>query len=263
MAFSEPSKDGREAEAVLMVVSDDPASVHSKIAQLDTIADMTLGPVAEIEAEDSYFDTPASTLTERGLALRIRRLRDRILVGLKGDEEWTEKGVLRLELEARWSSNAFADVLHELGFRNIRFTAPGFPISGKDPAEVFGAIGLVPVQTRRLARAARPVIGPTGVTVGELAADTVTQEIEGAKVVYREIEVEASDASAASVIVQLSDGLLAAFTDDLRRWSHSKLANGAALQRMAGDGALAGMIGGDGNLTVAGIDALAQALDKG
>lgn len=260
MAFSEPSKDGREAEAVLMVVSDDPAAVHSKIAQLDTVADMALGPIAEFEADDSYFDTPGGTLTERGLALRLRRLSNRILVGLKGDEEWTEKGVLRLELEARWSSNAFADVLHELGFRNIRFTAPGFAISGKDPTEVLSAIGLVPVHARHLARAARPILNGEGETVGELAADTVTQEIEGKTVVYRELEIEASDASAASVVAQLSDGLLAAFPGDLRSWSHSKLANGSALQRMARAGALFGLVGADGELTPAGIDALAQAL---
>jgi hypothetical protein len=245
MAFSEPSKDGREAEAVLMVVSDDPAAAHSRIAQLDKIVDMTLGCTTGFEADDSYFDTPAGTLTERGLALRLRRLNDRILVGLKGEEEWTEKGVLRLELEARWSSNAFADVLHELGFRNIRFTAPGFAISGKDPAEVLGAIGLVPVQTRHLARSARLVLNR-----------------EGTSITYREFEIEASDASAASVVSQLGDGLLADFPDDLRRWSHSKLANGAALLRMADAGALAGLIGADGQLTVAGIAALAQALDQ-
>jgi hypothetical protein len=262
MAFSEPSKDGREAEAVLMVVSDDPAAAHSRIAQLDKIVDMTLGCTTGFEADDSYFDTPAGTLTERGLALRLRRLNDRILVGLKGEEEWTEKGVLRLELEARWSSNAFADVLHELGFRNIRFTAPGFAISGKDPAEVLGAIGLVPVQTRHLARSARLVLNSEGETIGELAADTVTQEIEGTSITYREFEIEASDASAASVVSQLGDGLLADFPDDLRRWSHSKLANGAALLRMADAGALAGLIGADGQLTVAGIAALAQALDQ-
>jgi hypothetical protein len=244
-----------------MVVSEDPVAVHCKIAQLDTIADMALGPTTEFEADDSYFDTPASTLTERGLALRLRRLSDRILVGLKGDEEWTDKGVLRLELEARWSSNAFADVLHELGFRNIRFTAPGFAISGKDPAEVLGAIGLVPIQTRHLARSARPVLGPNGETVGELAADTVTQEIDGTSVTYREFEIEASDASAASVVAQLSDGLLAAFPDDLKRWSHSKLATGSALQRLALAGALPGLVGADNQLAVAGIDALAQELN--
>jgi inorganic triphosphatase YgiF len=260
MAFSEPSKDGREAEAVLMVVSDDPAAVHSKIARLDTIADMALGPITEFEADDSYFDTPAHTLSERGLALRLRRLGDRTLVGLKGEEEWTEKSVLRLELEASWSSNAFADVLHELGFRNIRFTAPGFAISGKDPAEVLGAIGLVPIQTRHLVRSARPVLGGNGETVGELASDIVTQEIGGTSVVYREIEVEASDASNASGVSQLSDRLLADFPDDLRNWSHSKLANGAALERLARTGALAGLVGADGQLTGAGIEALAKEL---
>ena len=152
MAFSEPSKSGREAEAVLMVVANDPAAVTAQVSGLVSVAGLKLGPAVTLQADDTYFDSPDEALTGRGLALRLRRLPDRTLIGLKGEEMWTEKGVLRLELEAPWSSNSLADVLHELGFREVRLTWPGTAITGADPQDVLASMGLAAFQTRHLSR---------------------------------------------------------------------------------------------------------------
>jgi len=260
MAFSEPSKSGREAEAVLMMVADDPAALIAEVSALDSIAGLSLGPTVALQADDSYFDSPDKALTGRGLALRLRRLPDRSLIGLKGEEMWTEKGVLRLELEAPWSSNSLADVLHELGFREVRLTWPGTAITGADPQDVLASMDLAAFQTRQLSRCARPVLDADGDAVAELAVDTVTQEVAATRLTYREIEVEAADASSAAVVSDLSEALLAAFPDGLMAWSHSKLATGIALERMAVSNGLAGIVASDGNLTPSGVEALAAEL---
>lgn len=263
MGSSGSGESGREAEAVLMVVSTNPAAVQKHLASLESVAGMALSPARDIETVDTYYDTPGRTLSEKKMALRLRRLPDSTIIGLKGEEEWTENGVLRLELEERWSSNALADVLHELGFRNVKLTWPGMAIGGAEPAEVLAAMGLEAIQVRRLTRTARDVLGSGGDPVAELALDTVTQEIAGAPVVYREVEVEAADASEAGIIATVIEALLEGSRGELVRWSHNKLATGMALERLASTGGPAGLVGTDGELTPAGVEALARELARG
>jgi inorganic triphosphatase YgiF len=260
MAFSEPSKSGREAEAVLMVVAGDPAALVAEVTGLDSVAGLGLGPAQTLQADDSYFDSPDNALTGRGLALRLRRLPDQTLIGLKGEEMWTEKGVLRLELEAPWSSNSLADVLHELGFREVRLTWPGTAINGADPQDVLASMGLVPFQTRHLTRLARPVNDGDD-AVAELALDTVTQQVDGTRFTYREIEVEAADAADTAAATNVAEALLGDYPNGLRTWSHSKLATGMALERLARSGRLEGLASG-GELTPTAIEALFAALGE-
>ena len=259
MAFSGPSKSRREAEAVLMVVSDDPAAVHSQVARLERLSGLELGSAVALKADDTYFDSSDKSLTYNGLSLRLRRLADRTLIGLKGNEEWTERGVLRLELDAPWSSNALADVLHELDFREIRLVWPGIAINGASPEDVLGAMGLAAFQSRRLVRSTRAVLKRSGNAIAELALDIVTQEVDGTRVVYREVEVEADESS---VVSDITEAILSAVPDGLRKWSHSKLATGPALEQLSRSRAPAVLVSADGDLTPAAIEALGQELNQ-
>ena len=253
-----------EAEAVLFVASADPAAVATAVLAIDPPAGGSLGPVRSIQTVDSHFDTPDRALAERDLSLRLRRLPDRTVLGLKGEEVWTEKGVLRLEVEERWSPNGLATILHELGFRDVALTWPGIPITGSDPDAVLRSIGLEVVQTRALARSARTVLDAEGKAVAELSLDVVTQRVEGRRVVYREVEIEAANPSEYSAVSELADALLALLPGDLRRWRHSKLATGIAIARLFGsEGDPSGLLTGDGELTPAAVDALASELGRG
>jgi hypothetical protein len=96
--------------------------------------------------------------------------------------------------------------------------------------------------------------------LAELALDTVTLELEGRRIRFREVEVEARPGVAdphrlvADVGAALRNAVGPAV---LRPWSLSKLATGMALAGLAAGGDLDGVIAENGDLLPGGLDRLA------
>jgi inorganic triphosphatase YgiF len=101
-----------ELEATLIILSDNPQTVTQHIAVLTSVANYHLLPKERQPIRDLYLDTPDKALQAKRVALRIREVRGKHWITLKGPSQPTEGGgVERLEIEALWSQDSLAKVV--------------------------------------------------------------------------------------------------------------------------------------------------------
>lgn len=256
-------RDGREREATLAVVGEEPARTADRIAGLRSLDGLRLEPLEARELDDVYLDRPGGLLQQRGLALRLRRAGDGSpRLAVKGDARpLPGGGVDRLELEAPWGREALEGARRAL--EGAGLPAEMLPRDpGGEPVEALRATGWRVLQARTTVRRPRRLgAAAGGEGSGELVVDEVRFRPEGQLAVHREVEVECgSDDRLPS---RATRALRARFGEELRRWDHSKLATGRALEALLADGDPGLWVGPDGSLLARVYDRLEELLAGG
>lgn len=222
-----------EVEATLAVSSQTPREVVEELRSLTRAGPFPLRWRGSAELRDVYFDSGASGLRERGLALRLRRGDAGWSLTLKGEARRAPAGALeRTELERDWSEEGLVRVVEELERRGAGPKRRPRWSPGADPPEVLRSAGFRVVQDRRTVRRRAAVLpaGGGGGPAGELALDTVRFRVPpGRTVRHREVEIEAAPGAPGGLPGRVAAELRSRFGGELRPWEHSKLATGTAV----------------------------------
>ncbi|MGH2723711.1 MAG: CYTH domain-containing protein [Actinomycetota bacterium] len=226
-----PSED----EGALVVRASDPEEVAGRLEALDSVGGYRLEPGPTLRIRDRYVDTADGDLGARRIALRVREVDGATLLTLKGSSRTTGHGThQRLEIEEPWSEPALARAMEELRTMGVPLEVRA---GGATPVEALESVGLRVVQDRETERTVRHVLadGPAA----ELAIDRVTYHLGEAAPRLLEVEVEAKRPGASGVLHDVIDALDHEWPE-LRRWPHSKLAIGKALERLLREGRFRG-----------------------
>ncbi len=248
-----------EREVTLIIAAETPAEISRQIAALTRIGAYGLVPQETIAIRDIHFDTPEKILQANRLALRIREITGTIWLSFKGpSQRLPAGGVARPEVEEPWSMEALSSILDELEARGVRVPGRFRAIAASSPLEAMRFLGFEEIQDRETARLTRGVVeGDRDAPVlAEVAIDSVLYHLPGVRVRHREIEIEAKDEDGLAVAQTIAAVLLDRFKPALRSWGGSKLAIGAAIERLRCDGALGQYLDGNGNLLPAAYDRL-------
>jgi len=271
-------KNSQEIEATLIIYAENPLAVIGQIAGLTFLGSYRLLPQEPQAIHDLYFDTPEGALQTQKLALRVREIQpmkipapDRSRIGragehklpiaetragrwltLKGPSRPTDWGGMeRLEIEAPWSEEALVRVTKALMDRGIGILSQHQGFDYAHPLEVMTGLGLKVIQNRETRRQVRNIVsvGEEGSPVlAEMAIDTVVYHFGPQGVYHYEVEVEAKAESGSAVVKTVIESLVAMYGPALRRWDHDKLTTGQAIEKMLSEGALEGLLDGNGNL---------------
>jgi inorganic triphosphatase YgiF len=192
-------------------------------------------------------------LDHRKIGLRIRDVNGSRLITLKGPTRVDSRGIShRLEVEESWSQEALEIVMKKLKLEGVGIADSDATAAKHDPLDAMSRMGLVRIQSRKNSREVRNVISVKGAlrrTVAELVIDTVTFDFGGTPIKLSEVEIEARVDTGQS-LSKVADELIEVFPNELRRWSHSKLATGLALSELSKAGKLDGkrVLSADGYL---------------
>ncbi|MGO9122445.1 MAG: CYTH domain-containing protein [Desulfomonilaceae bacterium] len=228
------SVDSIERELTLLVSSDDPDVMLSKIGEMVSIDDYILGRAGSFLIRDYYFDTAAGELSRQKWALRIRREGEQVWITVKGPSRESKGGILeRTEMELPWSPKAFA-ILSSLPVTQSLSISPFQKIrTPGDALETFINAGLIVIQkrdTRRVIKHIRHIM--TNQVIAELALDRVIYHIDDKALRHHEIEIESKGKEGVSVVQHIAEYLLRLYPDELRKWPHTKFATGRAIQAL-------------------------------
>jgi inorganic triphosphatase YgiF len=244
--------DSREVEAALIIWSENPRGVASQIADLTAIGNYRLLPRASQMIHDLYLDTSDRALQTQQLALRVREIGTTHWLTLKGRSEPTgwEGGAERLEIELLWSKDALARVLAEFMDRGIKVPQQRQDLEYAHPLEAMASLGLQVIQDRESYRRVRNILkgGESDSVLAELAIDSVAYHFGGQEIRQHEVEIEAKEGGSSAVIKLLVEDLVTMYGPVLRRWGHSKLATGRAIEKMLSEGLLEGLLDVNNNL---------------
>jgi len=228
-----------------------------KIARLTSIADYRLFPQDPQTIHDIYFDRQEGELQTKKLALRIREVGETHWIALKGPSQPTDVGVRRLEIEEPWSREALTSVIKELVDRRIEVPQPR-DFDPEHPLDVVDNLGLEIIQDRQTHRQVRHIIfreEDRTRLLAELAIDSVVYHIDNQAVRHYEVEIEAKIRHEGPTVIKTTiESLVRMYGPALRRWKHSKLATGKAIERLLHEGALKGLLNTRNNLKPAAYD---------
>jgi inorganic triphosphatase YgiF len=231
------SSNSTETETTLVVASENPEELLSKIGKVSSIYDYQLLPGGTVILNDYYFDYPSCDLSSRKWALRIRQIDDHYGIAAKGPSWDTGPGVLeRVEIELEWSPDAF-DKLSDLLARHGLFIS-GLHASriSEDPLEVLRNVGLIVIQKRQTVRTVRHVrSSKKDLVLADLTLDRVIYHFESRTLLHHEIEIEFKAKEAYSAVQFLRQYLLGLFPNELRKWRYGKLATGQAIEALIGE----------------------------
>lgn len=241
----------REVEAKLLVRSPRPREVAGEVAALGAVGRFRLLPRGTLRLRDSYLDTADGALGRAGASVRIRTADAERWVTFKGPARRDRAAGLveRAEAELPWTAGAAERIRAAAAEVGVRLPAPPAD-AGDDPWEVLGGMGLRVIQDRATERRVREVVAEEdGPPLAELVVDSVRYEVGGDGVWHHEVEVEAKGEGGAAVVREAADALRERFPGVLVPWTRGKLATGRALERLAREGRLEGVVGPEGDLT--------------
>ena len=249
-----PSTDSsisKELESAFIIKSDDPKSIAQDIGRLTTIGSYLLlcGPVQHIH--DRYFDTKNRMLEKQKIALRIREINDEVLITLKGPSASNGPATQRMEIEEKWSYNAFDRVIKELSCRKIDIALPpeasrnDLPKPNKfermklsEIMSVMETYGLKEIQDRETNRTIRNVVTErNGPILAELAIDRVCYHFDEenieANIAYYEVEIESKfPDDGTDVIRTVGTALQGSYPLFMSEWTSSKLGIGKVIKEI-------------------------------
>jgi inorganic triphosphatase YgiF len=236
-----------ETETTLVITSENPEEILSKIGKISSVNDYELLPGGALTLNDYYFDNPAGDLSSRKWALRIRQVDDRYLIAAKGPSRETGPGFLeRAEIEFEWSPGASDKLSSLLARLGLFICGLHEGRIGEDPVETLRDLGLVVIQERQTVRTVRHVRSTRkDLVLAELDLDRVRYHLESLVLLHHEIEIEfkaKEDRSAAQFLMQ---HLLKLFPTKLRKWRYSKLATGSAIEALMGEKSFREALRGD------------------
>ncbi len=249
-----------EQEAVLLIKADLSKFLHKFNPSQLSFPGLKGGTPATITLQDTYFDTFSLQLRNAQAALRLRKEKDTLLLGVKQGDCWTASGVSRTEAEEPWSANGVATILHYLDFMGVNLTHPGVPIGSAEPLRILSLIGLKPIQNRSLKRTLWPIFDKANRKICSLGLDIVTLNLSNGPVKFGEIEIELIDGPASS-IRGLFDALLYNYPKLLQPWRYSKLQTGTAIESLS-KSRDSSIVNENGELTLATISQIEKLLNK-
>lgn len=245
------SENCREVEAKLLVRSVRPREVAGEVAALGAVARFRLVPRGTVQLRDTYLDTADGALGRAGASVRIRAAGAERWVTFKGPAQRDHAAgvVERSEVELPWRAGAAERIRAAVEEVGVRLPAPPAD-TGDDPWKVLGGMGLRVIQDRATERRVREVVAEEdGPPLAELVVDSVRYEVGGGGVWHHEVEVEAKGTGGAAVVREVAEALRERFPGVLVPWTRGKLATGRALERLAREGRLEGLVGPEGELT--------------
>lgn len=256
----------REIESTLIIWSENPQAIARQIASVASIANYRLLPQDSKTIHDFYFDTPDGALQTQMLALRIREIGRTHWLTLKGPSQPTdwEGGAERLEIEALWSTDALTRVAKELGDRGIKILQQRQDFDYAHPLDVMASLGLEVFQDRESHRKVRNIIRgeESNSVLAELAIDSVVYHLSGQEICHHEVEIEVKEENGSTVIKTVVESLVAMCGPALRRWDHSKLATGKAIEKLLSEGALEDLLDINNNLKPIAYDKIDDCLKR-
>jgi hypothetical protein len=226
-----------EHELTLVICSEAPQHIADRIGQLTEIPGYKLCCARDRSIKDSYFDTRERELKSRGWALRIREIDGSLFIALKGPQEADDSGIVaRLEIEDAWSLEAFDEILRELSRHGFSTSFARKPAASPSPLQEIEAAGFQLIQTRETSRRTIDIVKlPQNVSAVEMAVDVVEYGFAVGRIRHYEVELESKSTIGPETIREVMRHLQAAFGGELRIWPYSKLATGAALERLLED----------------------------
>ncbi len=260
------SRVPQECEATLIIWSENPPLVARQIASLTSIATYRILPKASETIHDLYLDTRDRQLQRQRLALRVREIGARHWLTLKGPSQPTDwGGVERLEIETLWSKEILTRIIHELMDRGINIPQQYQDFDQAYPLEVMKNLKLKVVQDRKTHRQVRDVVsmgGENSSLLAELAIDSVFYHFGNQHIRHYEVEIESKVRDGSTVLRTVTESLVATYGLALRRWRHSKLAIGKAIQNMLSEGTLEELLDIDNNLKPVAYDKIDDCLKR-
>jgi uncharacterized protein YjbK len=252
-----------EREATLVVVSERPEELFSRIDGFTSIGPYTLIPSISLKIEDHYLDTAEKALTRCKWALRTRNLGPETGIALKGPSTATDwGGVERVEMDLVWNPDSLSKVLSELRGHRLGVTLREDWKFSPDPLRTLTAAGLQVVQHRRTARRSKKVVKTeTNAEAAELALDSVVYFLAEGEVSHFEIEIEAREIGDCDAVKMISEFLRNLFGSQLLPWTHSKLATGEAVASLMQRGSSEGWLDA-GHLTETAYQMIDQCLNE-
>jgi len=236
------SRSLAESEITFIVCAEHPRQVLERIARLTALGGLRIERAGSLHIHDCYFDTAGRLLRRDRWALRIREIGSERLIALKGPETKTHwGGVKRTEFEAPWSQEALRVIVAELAGDQIAL--PG-DLNGLDailPADMLARLRLEKIQDRQTFRQVREIMPESverGISLAEVDLDAVIYSFHDRKIRHYEIEIEARAEENQDLLTIVVEELTAAHGSLLRKWDHSKLATGLAVEELLAAGCL-------------------------
>ena len=217
-----------EQEAVLLIKTDLSGFLNEFNPNQLSVPGLQARNSTTINLQDTYFDTLSLQLGNAQAALRLRKEKDTLLLGVKQGDSWTASGVSRIEAEESWSANGVATILHYLDFIGVSLTHPGVPIGSADPLSILSLMGLKPIQNRALKRTLWPIFDTSNQQICSLGVDIVTLNLSYGPVKFGEIEIELIEGPTSNIKI-LFDALIYNYPKLLQPWRYSKLQTGTAI----------------------------------
>jgi inorganic triphosphatase YgiF len=257
----------RELEATLIILSNHPQTVAQHIAVLTSVANYRLLPQLSQPIRDLYLDTPHEALQAKRIALRLRGLRGKHWITLKGPSQPAEGGgVERLEIESLWSQDSLAKVVQELLGEGIEMPRQSTDFDLLDPLNSVASLGLQIIQDRETHRQVRnivPMSAERKPVLAELTIDAVTYHFGDQQIHHHELEIEAKVRDGSTVLRSVTESLISRYGPVLRRWDHGKLATGKGIEQLLREGALEGFLDRHNHLKPVAYDILDDDLKRG
>ena len=220
-----------------------------QISQLSAIVDFLLVSPDTLLLRDTYFDTADRQLSARRLALRLRDIGGRCLIGLKGPEEPAADGMRRMEHEAVWTPMALTKVLQLLADYGIPSNKSRAAGPSQNPVRTIESLGFKPIQVRDTERLRRDMVDRSerSIAIAELVVDSVSYHLPARDIIHHEIEIELKASGDTEVLSAVCRELQGSWRE-LIPWLHSKYATGWAAERLLDTGILTDCVAVSGQL---------------
>ena len=234
-----------ELELVLMIVSNNPASIALRISELTSLADQPLVARPTRTLHDIYLDTTDRELGRKRINLRLRGTDGDFWITMKvfpGRFSW--KRSERQEVEVPWSRESLGKVAADLERRGVRMKQPQMTDMFSH-LDVLRSMGLQVQQDRETERNVREIVEVgSGQVLAEFDIDSVLYHFEEQDFRLFEVEVEAKSDKGRGLLREIASDLLAKFGSELREWRFGKLVTGRRIEKLWREGALQGFVDG-------------------
>ena len=234
-----------------------------RISQLSAVADLPLVSPKTVFLRDTYFDTADRQLSGGQLALRLREIGGRCLIGLKGPEQPAGAGLRRTEHESAWTPAALNTVLQLIADYGIPINLSQAAAPAEAPVRIMAGMGFDPIQVRDTERLSRDLVDPTeqSTAIAELAVDTVRYHLPGTRISHHEVEIELK-AARDTVLLNMVCRELQGGWPELVPWLHSKYVTGWAAEMLLEAGILTDHIDASGHLRPSAYELIASWLSE-